>query len=111
MKPHTCSDSWIRVHRMMLALTMWDDVSYKLVTAELGDCVSCLKNALATCLHLHANSYALRAGALDTAADYLVDELERLLMPSEKTDNRMAELDRQNRMNRTTSENQNPKTE
>lgn len=95
--PHVCSDSWTRIYRMMLALTLWDDTAYKLVTAELGDCPSCLKNALATVLHMHTNNYALHAGGLDKAADYLVDELERLLMPSEKTDNRMAQLDRENR--------------
>jgi hypothetical protein len=97
-KPHVCQDSWVRVHRMMLALTMWDDVSYKFVAAELGDCPSCLKNALATVLHLHANAFALRAGGLDRAADYLTDELQRLLMPSEDDTDRMAQLDRENRI-------------
>jgi hypothetical protein len=102
MKPHTCSDNWIRVHRMMLALVRWDDEAYKLVMAELGDCPSCLRGALATVLHQHTNNYALQAGSLDKAADYLVGELERLLMPSEDQTDRMAQLDRQNRMNSTT---------
>jgi hypothetical protein len=108
-KPHVCGDNWTRVHRMMLALTLWDDGLYKLVMAEIQDCPSCLKGALEICLHQYANSYALHAGSLASAADHLVDELERLLMPSQKTDDRMAELDRQNR--RTKTENHNRTTE
>ena len=96
---HTCEDSWVRVYRMMLSLVEWDDVSYKLVMAELGDCPDCLSNALATVLYLHTNGYALHAGGLDKAADHLTNELERLLMPSEKTAERLAQLDRQNRVN------------
>jgi hypothetical protein len=108
MSKHICSDNWTRVYRLMLALTLWDDIAYRYVMAELGDCPHCLRNALNTCLHQHANNYALQAGSLDNAADYLANELERLLMPSEKTDEKMAQLDRQNR---TKAENHNPKTE
>ena len=96
----------------MLALTEWDDGAYKLVMAELGGCEFCLRDALGTVLHLYSNRFALDAGSLAKAADYLVDELERLLMPSEDQTDRMAQLDRQNRINkRTTSENHNPTTE
>ncbi|MDT5260919.1 MAG: hypothetical protein QOD10_5999 [Mycobacterium sp.] len=109
---HTCSDNWVGVHRMVLALIQWDEPAYRYAMAELGRCPDCLGNALAIVLHMHSNNYALHAGGLDKAADYLTDELERLLMPSEKTDDRMTQLDRQNRINRTTtSENHNPKTE
>jgi hypothetical protein len=63
-------------------------------------------------LHLYANSYSLSAGGLDRAAEYLTDELEQLLMPSQDQSDKLAELDRQNRINnRTTSENHNPTTE
>jgi hypothetical protein len=101
---HVCSDSWVRVYRMMLALIMWDDESYRYAAAELGDCPFCLKNALGTVLHLHSNNYALQAGGLDRAAEYLTDELQRRLMPSEDDTARMAQLDRMNRMRKKPTE-------
>jgi hypothetical protein len=99
MKPHECQNNWPRIYQLMLSLVLWDDIGYKYIMAEIQDCKICLKNALEIVLYLHVNGYALHSGGLDRAADHLTDELERLLMPSEKTANRLAELDRQNRVN------------
>ena len=77
---HQCSDNWTRVHRMMLALVQWDAEAYQFVASEFGECPHCLGNALGIAVYLHTNSYALQAGSLDKAADYLARELQRLLI-------------------------------
>ena len=80
MKPHVYGDNWTRVHRMMLALIQWDEDSYRFVMSELGDCPRCLRDALHSAIHLHANNFALQAGGLDKAADVVAGELERLIL-------------------------------
>jgi hypothetical protein len=79
MKSHTCSDNWIRVHRMMLSLIEWNEDSYRLVMCELGDCPNCLRGALEIAVYLHTNNYALQAGSKEKAATYVADELSRLI--------------------------------
>ena len=98
MKPHECQDNWPRVYQLMLSLVLWDDVGYKYIMSEIQDCPRCLKGTLEIVIYLHVNNFALHAGGLDRAADHLADELERILMPSQKTADRLAEIDRQNRI-------------
>jgi hypothetical protein len=77
---HECGDNWTRVHRMMPALIQWDADAYRYVTDEFGDCPRCLGNALAVAVYLHTNTFALQAGSLEQAAEYVAQELQRLLI-------------------------------
>jgi hypothetical protein len=76
-KPHRCEDSWLRVFRMRLAVCDDNTVAYGQVIREIGDCSWCLRNAMATALHLHCEDYARNAGSLSRAADLTMKQIVR----------------------------------
>jgi hypothetical protein len=76
-KPHRCEDSWLRVFRMRLAICDDNTFAYGQVIREIGDCNWCLRNAMATALHLHCEDYARNAGSLSRAADLTMKQIVR----------------------------------
>jgi hypothetical protein len=79
---HRCEDSWLRVFRMRLALVDNNMPGYDQVLAELGRCSFCLRNAMNTALHLHANDYALAAGSLAKASEMALKRIAEETMPA-----------------------------
>jgi hypothetical protein len=81
-KAHRCEDSWLRVFRMRLAVCDDNTVAYGQVIREIGDCSWCLRNAMATALHLHCEDYARNAGSLSRAADLTMKQIVKETMPN-----------------------------
>lgn len=75
---HRCSDGWVRVLRMALALTQSDDDAFRLVLHELGACAHCLRAVAELAAEVFGRYFALREG--DEAAELIADELTRVLM-------------------------------
>lgn len=77
---HSCGDSWSRLYRMMLALSVRDEHGYGLVVSELGTCQTCWADLLRLVISKLTAGSMLRAGGADKLADVLAGELERFLM-------------------------------
>jgi hypothetical protein len=74
---HEHKDSGVRVQRLPMAMLSWDDDAYRPVSAEIGDRVFCLRNAVNTLIHLQANSLVLHAQGTEDAIGALAAALER----------------------------------
>jgi hypothetical protein len=79
-KAHRCGGAELRVWRMRLAMLEWDEDAWAQVISELGDCPSCLRNAMANALHLHSNDFARNSGGNSRAADLTLREIAREVM-------------------------------
>jgi len=77
--PHVCANTEVRTARLLLALHVDDETAYRVVVREIGDCTRCWKAVALWATILLAGARLRAAGSKEKAADYVADELSRLI--------------------------------